>query len=37
MTLEKYREIIAKLDETGVGSPAGRLYHVCLETKTICV
>ena len=29
ITLAKYREIIAKLEEAGVGSPAGRLYHVC--------
>jgi len=29
MTQEKYRQTIAKLEEAGVGSPTGRLYHVC--------
>lgn len=29
MTRAKYDEIIRRLEETGAGAPAGRLYHVC--------
>ncbi len=29
MSLEKYKETVKRLEEAGVGSPAGRLYHVC--------
>ena len=31
-TVAKYDEAIRKLEEAGVGSPPGRLYHVALET-----
>ena|SRR3982750_1702651 len=29
MTTAKYNEVISKLEESGAGSPQGRLYHVC--------
>lgn len=29
MTAAQYDEIIRRLDEAGLGSPAGRMYHVC--------
>jgi hypothetical protein len=29
LTLEKYKQTLTRLEEAGVGSPAGRLYHVC--------
>ena len=32
MTPDKYDEIIEKLAAAGAGSPAGRTYHVALET-----
>jgi hypothetical protein len=28
-TAEKYDALVAKLEERGAGSPAGRIYHVC--------
>jgi hypothetical protein len=31
-TKEKYDETIQKLDEAGAGAPAGRTYHVALES-----
>jgi hypothetical protein len=31
-TKDKYDAAIEKLQEAGVGSPAGRTYHVALET-----
>jgi hypothetical protein len=32
-TKDKYNEAIRKLDEAGAGAPAGRTYHVALETN----
>lgn len=29
MTAAQYDEIVRRLDEAGLGSPAGRMYHVC--------
>src|SRR5690349_2324405 len=29
MTAAKYDEVVKRLDQAGVGAPAGRLYHVC--------
>ena len=31
-TKDKYDEAIRKLEEAGAGSPAGRTYHVALES-----
>ena len=31
-TKDKYDEAIRKLDEAGAGAPAGRTYHVALES-----
>jgi hypothetical protein len=31
-TAEKYDEAIQKLEDAGAGSPAGRTYHVALES-----
>ncbi len=31
-TKDKYDEAIGKLEEAGAGSPAGRTYHVALES-----
>jgi hypothetical protein len=31
-TKEKYDETMQKLDEAGAGAPAGRTYHVALES-----
>jgi hypothetical protein len=31
-TKDKYDEAIRKLEETGAGTPAGRTYHVALES-----
>lgn len=31
-TPEKYRDVIKRLDEAGVGAPKGRTYHVALES-----
>jgi hypothetical protein len=31
-TAEKYDEAISRLEAAGAGSPAGRTYHVALET-----
>jgi hypothetical protein len=31
-TKEKYDEAIRKLDEAGAGAPAGRSYHIALES-----
>ena len=32
MTAEQYDEVIRQLETAGVGSPAGRRYHVCFGT-----
>ncbi len=32
-TKDKYDEAIKKLEEAGAGAPAGRSYHVALETN----
>jgi hypothetical protein len=32
-TKEKYDEAIAKLQDAGAGSPAGRTYHVAMESN----
>lgn len=32
-TRDKYNEAIRKLEEAGAGSPAGRTYHVALESE----
>jgi hypothetical protein len=29
MTAAQYDEIVRRLDAAGLGSPAGRMYHVC--------
>jgi hypothetical protein len=31
-TQEKYKEALRQLDAAGAGAPAGRTYHVALET-----
>lgn len=33
LTKSKYEEIDRRLNEAGLGSPAGRLYHVCFGDK----
>ena len=33
MTAAKYDEVVKRLEQAGVGSPAGRLYHVCFGDK----
>lgn len=33
LTAAKYAETVKRLEQAGVGAPAGRLYHVCFGDK----
>ncbi len=34
MNTRQYDEVVKRLEDAGVSTPPGRLYHVCLKTGT---